>query len=87
MQFVQGVIGILIGFAFIKYAFTIKQWSGSMGWAEKIFGIGGTTSAIKVIGILIIIFSFLWMTGTLGDVLRSTLGPLFGVRNETPIVQ
>lgn len=77
MQIIQGTVGIILGFLAIKYAYQIKQFSGPIGWAEKVFGIGGTTTAVKVIGILVIIFSFLWMTGTLGDFLSSTIGKFF----------
>lgn len=86
MQYVYGILGIIIGFLMIMYAYPIKRFTGAMGWAEKIFGIGGTATAIKVFGVLVIILSFLWMTGTLGDVIRSTIGPLFGMKGaSTPV--
>ncbi len=78
MQYVQGIIGILLGLGMIMYAYPIKQFTGPIGWAERIFGMGGTSTAIKVTGIVIIIFSFLWMTGTLGEMLRAILSPYIG---------
>jgi hypothetical protein len=78
MQIFQGILGIIIGFLLIKYAYPVKQFTGPMSWAEKIFGMGGTSTAIKVIGILMVILSFLWMTGTLADVLRYWLSPYLG---------
>lgn len=77
MQIIQGIIGIIIGFLMIKYAYPIRQFTGAIGWAEKVFGMGGTGSAIKAIGVLVIILSFLWMTGTLGDALQGLLGRFF----------
>jgi hypothetical protein len=77
MQIFEGIIGIILGFLMIMYAYPIKQFTGSMSWAEKIFGIGGTASGIKFIGVLVIIGSFLWITGTLPDFLHWLLGRFF----------
>jgi hypothetical protein len=75
MGIVYGMIGIVLGFLMIIYAYPIKRFTGPMGWAERIFGMGGTSTAIKVIGLLLIIASFLWMTGTLPEVLRAIFSP------------
>lgn len=78
MAFLAALIIMVLGFLCIIYAYPVKQFTGSIGWFEKIFGLGGTTTGIKVFGILLIIGSFLWMTGTLPDIMRAIFGPLLG---------
>jgi hypothetical protein len=85
MGIVYGIIGIVLGFLMIIYAYPIKRFTGPMGWAERIFGMGGTYTAIKVIGLLLIIASFLWMTGTLPEVLRAILSPFIPGSNPQGI--
>jgi hypothetical protein len=86
MQFVYGIIGMVLGLLMIMYAYPIKRFTGPMGWAERIFGIGGTSSAIKIIGVLVIIASFLWMTGTLPEIMRGIFSPFIpgGKPQNTP---
>ncbi len=77
-RIILGFIGAGIGFVLVKYANWFYQNFGSMYWAEKYFRIfGGTRLAFKFFGIIIIFFSFLFMTGLLSDFLRTILSFLF----------
>ena len=68
------LLGEIAGFLMIKYYFEIKQMTGSIPWAEKVFGSAGTYTLIKLIGVLIMIGSLLYLTGTLQDVMWMILG-------------
>ncbi len=66
--------GILI----IIYAEKVGRLTGAIPFAEKIFGVGGTYSFLKVVGLLMTILSFMWITGGIQPVLKSTFGVFFG---------
>ncbi len=80
MNILVGIIGIALGFVCILYAYPIKQMVGSIGFFEKVFGLGGTLSGVKLVGVLLIILSFVWMTGTLQEFLLWIFGPILGKR-------
>jgi len=69
---------IPIGVVIIIYAEKIGTFTGAIGFAEKIFGPGGTYAFVKIFGLLVSIFSIMWATGGLQIFLRSTVGGLFG---------
>jgi len=78
MNFFLGLIGVVAGFFYVKYAKKIADAIGSTSFAENWLGAGGTISLHQIIGILIIVLSFMWMTGTLQALLVSFLGPIMG---------
>jgi len=51
-------IGILI----LKYTEPIVRMVGKMGWAEQRLGMGGTYTVWKLIGILLIVGSLIYVT-------------------------
>jgi len=67
------------GLGLIVYTKRVKDFTGSFDFAEKWFGIGGTYTFLKILGLVVIIGTFLWITGTLGrlvpDVLLGTSVP------------
>lgn len=79
MRIFAALLGIIAGFAIVRYAYPIKQQVGSMDWAEQIFGEGGTTTALQVIGLFISVCSFLYLTGTFDATLRLVFGGLAGM--------
>ncbi|MBI4032282.1 hypothetical protein HY374_01090 [Candidatus Berkelbacteria bacterium] len=68
------------GLAIIRYAEPIVRTFGTMDWAEKHLGQGGTYSAWKLIGVLIMIFGFLYAIGQF-DLSPENAGPLVGQPN------
>jgi hypothetical protein len=78
MNYFFGLLGVVAGFFYIKYSKNITEAVGSVGLAEKWLGSGGSYTLHKMIGILLVICSILWMTGTFQALLVAFLGPLFG---------
>ena len=76
------VLAILIGWPFaflmLRYRRQIKEIVGDVGFAEKIFGMGGTNTFIVLLGIVIFILCLMYALGTLQSIIDSSLGPLFG---------
>ncbi len=78
LRYIFGIIGLIAGFLLIWKANWIVANFGKVEWAEKHLGAeGGTWLFWKLMGILIIIIALLGMSGTLGDILISVLGPMF----------
>jgi hypothetical protein len=77
MRFIWGLIWVLIGIAVIKFSFPLTNFFGHIPWAEDHIGGGGTNSLYKIVGVIIIIGSFLYMFGNVGFVTKPLL-PLFG---------
>jgi len=78
MNFFLGLIGVVAGFFYIKYSKKIADSLGMINFAEKYLGSGGTYTLHKIIGIVIIAFSFMWMTGTLQALIFGIFGPITG---------
>ena len=79
MNVFYGLLGVVAGILIIKYTYQITRATGSFGWAEEHLG-GGTNTLFKIIGVVLIVVSFMWMTGTAQSLFISTFGPLFGIR-------
>lgn len=77
-KYVVFVTFILGGFALLKYTRELKNFTGSWGWAERYVGPGGTYTAIKIFGVLAIMFAFAYITGHIQEILYWLLGPLLG---------
>ncbi len=79
MRFFWSLIGIIIGILILRYTYVLANAFGKIDWAEKYFGggLGGTYFFYKLLGILLVILSALYMFGIL-DNLFSPLGSVFG---------
>ena len=64
------------GIYIIIYAEKIGNFTGEINFAEKFIGTGGTYTFIKLVGLAMIILSFMWIVGGLDHFLKSTLGVL-----------
>lgn len=69
-------IGFPLSFLFIIYRTKIKDFTGSIGFAEKYFGAGGTYTLFLFIGIAMFIVSLMVATGTFYSTIQSFLSPL-----------
>ena len=79
MKYFLGIFGMVAGFLLIWKATWILNNFGRVNFAEKYLGtMGGTRMFYKLIGILAILICFIWVSGTLDNILLATLGPLFG---------
>ncbi|MCH7492599.1 hypothetical protein IID19_03345 [Patescibacteria group bacterium] len=71
MQYVVGIIAIGIGFLITWKSDWLMNNFGRIAWAEAHLGTeGGTRMLYKLIGIVTIIFAFLYMSGAMGSILR-----------------
>ena len=54
---------IALGVVILKFTRQTYEFVGSFAWAEKFFGIGGTITALKLLGIIFIVFGALYVLG------------------------
>lgn len=71
-----GLIGIPLGFLILLYRDKVKDFVGNIDWAEKYLGNGGTWTALILIGVLTIVLSFMFMIGSLQDMILKLFGDI-----------
>lgn len=80
MKYVIGTICICIGFVIIWKSDWLMNNFGRIAWAEEHLGMdGGTRLFYKLLGIIIIVFAFMFMSGAM----QSILGAIFGNTTKT----
>lgn len=78
MNFIFGLLGVSVGALIVLKAEWIIQNFGSYGWADEHLGTsGGSRLFYKLIGLAIILFSFLSMAGLMDNILLGIFGRLF----------
>ena len=79
MHFFGGLIGIIIGFLLMRYAVALTNALGTVDWAEQHLrgGLAGTYSLYKIVGLVFIILSLLYMFNVMGFI-TAPLGSVFG---------
>ena len=76
MKYIVALLAIAVGvFLVIKTEWVVQNF-GSSAWAEQ-HGVG-SRFLYKMIGIAIILISFLGVSGLLGKILLSIFSPIFG---------
>jgi hypothetical protein len=67
MRYILGPIAIALGVLLMKYTVQVTNITGQVGFAEKYLkgGLAGTYTWYRLVGLAIIIVSFLWMVGFL----------------------
>lgn len=80
MSFIYFLAMEAIGLLLIVYRERVQRISGSIGFAEKYLGAGGTYNFILLIGVGFIVFGVLYITGSLDAAIQSTVGRFFIVR-------
>jgi len=70
---------LLFGLAILMLVKNKKfvDFFGKNSWAEKHFGGGGTYTLFKIIALLLIFFTLLYLTGMLNSFFTSILGLVF----------
>lgn len=71
-----GLIGIPLGFLVLLYRDKVKDFVGNISWAEKYLGTGGTWTALILIGVLTIVLSFMFMIGSLQNMILKLFGDI-----------
>lgn len=78
MRIILGLIGAIIGALMAIKSESVFQTFGSVDWAEQHLGTGGSHTFYKLLGIGIVLISFLVMTGLIEGLLLGIFGSLFG---------
>jgi len=72
-KIIWSIVLTLAGLGLIVYTEPVKRFTGSFSFAEKWFGSGGTYNFLKLIGIAIIVGTFLWLTGTIDRIIPDAI--------------
>ncbi len=80
MRIILGLLGAIAGAAIAIKSEALFQNFGTVDWAEKYLGTGGSHTFYKLFGILVVLISFLIMTGLMGGIILGIFGPLFGIK-------
>lgn len=72
------IISWPIAYLMLKYRRAVKEFTGDIGFAEKVFGMGGTNTFIIIFAMLVFILSLMYALGTIQTVFQTVLGPFFG---------
>jgi hypothetical protein len=75
-KFLVFVIGFAIAILILKYRVALKDFIGSVQFAED--HLGGTYNLIILIAFLVFVGSLMYAMGTLQALLQGTLGGFFG---------
>ena len=80
MKYFAALVAIVVGmFLIIKTEWFIENF-GTNSWAEEHMGTsGGTRLFYKLVGLAMIVFAMLGVTGLLGNLIMATFGKLFGM--------
>lgn len=77
-QIIIGIIGIALGFVFVwQSTYIVDHLTGRNAWAEKTFGGAGTYTLIKLIGIVLMFVSLIYMTGFAGKLINAIYNLFF----------
>lgn len=77
MQIFQGMIAMVLGLLILVYRPQIKDFTGSIGFAEQYLGSGGTWTFLIVVGVAFFMFGLMWATGTIQDFFVKNLSVFF----------
>lgn len=78
MSFVGFLLFVAAGFVLIIRTDDVLGFFGRVGWAERNIGPGGSISFYKLLGVVIILLAFMWITGIFERVFGGLFGALFG---------
>lgn len=77
MKFIWFLVLFCGGIAVITYRERMQRLSGNFAFAEKWLGAGGTFTFYIFLGLGMIVFSVLYVTGTLDGFIEGTVGRFF----------
>jgi len=73
------ICGTGVAIVILKYRYQLKGYIGDVGFADKIFGPGGTYSLLVVLAFVSFFGSLMYFLGTIQTLFHDYLGPFFGV--------
>ena len=65
LRIILSLLGVGVGLVLVIYSYKLTRITGEFSWAIKMFGAGGMDTAYKVIGVIVILVSLLFMFGLL----------------------
>ena len=68
-RIIIGFIGFGVSYILLKYRKQIYDFVGTLDFAERYLGRGSTISVIALLGIIVAVVSFMYMIGTLDNLL------------------
>ena len=71
------IIGLPLGILIMVYRSNVREIIGTIDWAEKNLGSGGTHTMIILIGLAVSILSVMYAFGTLQSMFVGSIGSLF----------
>ncbi len=74
---IVAIIGIPVAFLIMVYRAKLKEFTGEIAFAEKYLGVGGTYNLFILIGMVVFIFSVMYMFGSFQEIFAATLGRFF----------
>ncbi len=80
MRIIVGLLGVVVGALITIKGEWCYQNFGPVAWAEAHLGQGGSHTFYKLLGITIVIISFLITTGLIESILLGIFGTLFGLK-------
>ncbi len=81
--FFRVLIGLLVAFVGFTFVWRTRKWYellGSVQWAEKKFGSGGTELFYKILGIFFVFLGVFIATNIASDIINGLLGFLYPSR-------
>ena len=82
-QIVFGIIGIPLGvLMMVKAHYIVDNMTGSIGFAERYLGGGGTYAFFRILGCVIALVSMFVMFGFAGTIYSSIVGGLNGLAGK-----
>ena len=81
LRILLGLVIVVVGAFFVIKTRTIMDFFGSVDFAEKYLGGGGTNLFYKLLGIVFCLLGFLIATNMWTAFLQATLGSLFPAAN------
>jgi hypothetical protein len=84
LRIIIGSILVAIGSYMVIKTSVFRDFFGSVPFAEKYLGGGGTNIFYKTLGIVILLIGFLWATNLWGAFLNATLGSILPSQEPAP---
>ncbi|MBP6942946.1 MAG: hypothetical protein KBB55_02785 [Candidatus Buchananbacteria bacterium] len=78
LQILVGLIGVAVGVLMVWKPWKFLELIGEQAWMEKAFGAGHGTTGYQALGLIIIVISFIVMTGMIQGLIGAIFNPLLG---------
>lgn len=77
LKIILSVVGIASGFVLLIKTKEVIDFTGANNWVEEKFGSGQSYTFMKLLGILVIFGSFLYLVGDLDKIVKAFVSIIF----------